>query len=218
MYTPKHFEHNELESVKKFIDEHGFATVVTVGDTGEPIINHIPVVFENDSKEYLVGHMSRHNPQWRSFIKNPKATLLFHGPHSYITPKWYRSGRDVPTWNYTVVHLLGSIELIEKYNDQIRILQQITKHFESFEKTQWLFELPDDLLDPTSLTGAIVSFRFKINKIEAKFKLSQNRSVNDQQGIIQGLNERTDENSQLVRDLMIQNLTNAIGSSNMRDK
>ena len=208
MYTPKHFVQDDFDSVHKFILEHGFATIVAIDETGEPIINHIPVVFEGDSKEYLIGHMSKHNPQWLVFNKNPKAILVFHGPHSYITPKWYRSGRDVPTWNYTVVHLSGTIELIEKFNDQVKILQQITKHFESFEKTQWIFELPDDLLDPTSLTSAIVSFRFKINKTETKFKLSQNRSQDDQQGIIQGLSERTDENSRLVRDLVLKNLNN----------
>lgn len=208
MYTPKHFEQQDTETIQKFIEYNGFATIVAVNGLGETVVNHIPMVFENKSAQYLVGHMSRRNPQWLVFLKNPKATIIFHGPHTYITPKWYRSGRDVPTWNYTAVHMTGSIQLLESYDEQIEILQKITHHFESFEETSWSFEMPDDLLDPSNLTNAIISFRFKIENVEAKFKLSQNRSLDDQQGIVDGLKSRGDENSSLVRDLMLKNLKN----------
>ncbi|MGZ3771699.1 MAG: FMN-binding negative transcriptional regulator, partial [Bdellovibrio sp.] len=153
----------------------------------------------------LIGHMAKKNPQWRHFKDNPNCTIIINGGHTYITPKWYKSGRDVPTWNYAIVHLHGEIELIESYEGQIEILKQLSNYFEKSNPAPWEFELPYDLLNESALNAAIISFKFHIHKIEAKFKLSQNRSNEDKQGIIEGLSERTDEMSKLVRQMMIDN-------------
>lgn len=149
--------------------------------------------------------MAKRNPQWIHFKENPNATVIVQGPHTYITPKWYKSGRDVPTWNYAVAHLQGKVELIESFSEQIEVLKQLTYFFEKSNTKPWEFELPDDLLDEKALTSAIISFRFIIEKIDAKFKLSQNRSAEDKAGVIEGLNERTDEMSRAVRKMMIEN-------------
>jgi transcriptional regulator len=150
----------------------------------------------------LLGHLARRNPQWVHFRGNQSVLAIFNGPHSYITPSWYVSGRDVPTWNYAVVHASGPVKLIEDFDGLTDILKKMTARFESGPR-RWEFELPDDLTDASALTSAIVGFELLAEKIDAKFKLSQNRSKEDQQGVVEGLSERTDEMSRMVRSLMI---------------
>jgi transcriptional regulator len=205
MYTPKHFSKDSKSEVRDVIAQNSFATVLSYPKDQTVLISHLPIIFSANPAEenILIGHMARQNPQWKHFRDNPNATMIFHGPHTYISPLWYRSGRDVPTWNYAVVHLHGKIELVEKFDEQVEILKQLTAVFEG--PTGWDFELPDDLLDESALTSAIISFKFHIEKTEAKFKLSQNRSKDDREGIIEGLKTRTDEQSKLVREMMLKN-------------
>ena len=115
----------------------------------------------------IVGHMAKRNPQWLHFKDNPDCTMIFQGGHTYITPTWYRSGRDVPTWNYAIAHLYGKIEVVELYDEQIEILKKLTLHFERDSINPWEFSLPEDLVNESALTSVIVSFRFKVEKIEA---------------------------------------------------
>lgn len=207
MYLPKHFSIFEDSKVRKLIERNSFVTMLSYPKDSMPFINHLPVIFSSKSNEenILIGHMANRNPQWNHFEENPNATVLVQGPHTYITPKWYRSGRDVPTWNYAVIHLQGKIELVKPYSEQIEILKQLTYYFEKPSPNPWEFELPDDLLDESALTGAIISFKFKIEKTEAKFKLSQNRSLEDKTGVIEGLKVRTDEMSRAVLEMMVEN-------------
>lgn len=207
MYLPKHFSQDDELKVKKLIEQNGFATVLSYPKNEKPFINHLPVMFSskpNDEK-ILIGHMAKRNPQWQHFKETPDSTLIINGGHTYITPRWYKSGRDVPTWNYAVAHLHGKMELVESFDGQIEILKQLSHFFESPSPTPWDFELPDDLLDESALTSAIISFKFHIETIEAKFKLSQNRSAEDRHGVIEGLLERTDDMSRLVRTMMVEN-------------
>ncbi len=207
MYLPKHFSPNEESRVRKLIEQNAFVTILSYPKDMSPFINHLPIIFSAKPNEdkILIGHMAKRNPQWTHFKENPNATVIVQGPHTYITPKWYKSGRDVPTWNYAVAHLQGKVELMESFSEQLEVLKQLTYFFEKSYPNPWEFELPDDLLDETALTSAITSFRFKIEKVDAKFKLSQNRSAADKSGVIEGLMERTDEMSRAVREMMIEN-------------
>ena len=206
MYLPKHFS-SEWESVKRLIEENGFATVLSFPKDERPFINHLPVILESESytQATLIGHMAKRNPQWGHFKADSSCTIIINGPHTYITPRWYRSGRDVPTWNYAVAHLHGKIELIENFDEQVIVLKRLSEFFEKPSATPWEFELPDDLLDAPSLTSAIISFRFKIESVEAKFKLSQNRAQIDRDGVIDGLGERIDDDSKAIQALMSEN-------------
>lgn len=210
MYSPSHFSNNESVQIKKLIEENSFVLIMSFPENDEPFINHLPLVFCKNANEenVMIGHMAKRNPQWQHFSKNKKAIVVVNGPHAYITPKWY-SDHDVPTWNYAVVHLHGKIELCEAYQEQINTLKQMSDFYESKRSNPWTFDLPSDLLDEKSLTSAIVSFKFHIEKIEAKFKLSQNRSKEDFQGVINGLSERADEMSLKVRQLMLESKTRA---------
>ncbi len=206
MYLPKHFSQDEDVKVRKLIDQNGFVTLLSYPKNEQPFINHLPIIFSSQPNEedILLGHMAKRNPQWMHFKENPGCTIIVSGGHTYITPRWYKSGRDVPTWNYAIAHLHGKIELIEGFNEQVEILKQLSRFYESPSPTPWEFELPDDLLDPSALTSAIISFKFRIEKVEAKFKLSQNRPQEDRDGIIEGLLERTDDMSKSVRDMMLE--------------
>lgn len=207
MYLPSYFSQKDEARLKKLIKQNGFVTILSFPKNEKPYINHLPIIFSNKPGEenILIGHMAKRNPQWMHFNENPESTIIVQGGQTYITPRWYKSGRDVPTWNYAVAHLHGKIELVEKFQSQVETLNQLSNFYESLSPKPWEFELPDDLNNESALRSAIISFKFKIEKIEAKFKLSQNRSPEDKAGIIEGLLERKDDMSRLVREMMIEN-------------
>lgn len=205
MYLPKHFSQTDFDQVRSLVENNSFATILSFPEGARPFINHLPVIFNSNKTDdkMIIGHMAKRNPQWQHFKNNPDCTMIFQGGHTYVTPKWYRSGRDVPTWNYAIVHLHGKIEVVESYDEQIEILKKLTHYFEKDSLSPWEFSMPQDLVQESVLTSSIVSFNFKIEAIEAKFKLSQNRSKEDQEGIIEGLKEeRSDEMSKLVLKMM----------------
>jgi transcriptional regulator len=203
MYLPKHFSVEDNSHAIRIGKENSFATVISFDKENEPFINHLPLIVENDGDGLkLIGHMARRNPQWQHFMSGSKALVIFNGPHTYITPTWYVSGRDVPTWNYVVVHAQGKATAIEDFDRLTAILKKLTDKFERDNPQPWEFELPDDLLDARALTSAIVGFEIHVEKIEAKFKLSQNRSAEDKRGIIEGLSTRSDDMSRAIRLMM----------------
>lgn len=206
MYSPALFFSDDEQQVRNLIAKNSFATVISFSENQEPYINHFPFIFSEKKGEekILISHMAKRNPQWQHFKSNPKAILIFNGPNGYITPSWYSSGRDVPTWNYAVAHLYGRMEVMETYADLVDVLKQVSGYFESFLPKQWEFELPSDLNEEAKLTSAIVGFRFHTAKIEAKFKLSQNRPKEDRIGVIEGLTTRKDNMSQALAELMIE--------------
>ena len=201
MYTPPKFNITDNKEIKKIIAENAFATVISFTPENDIFINHLPLIFEGDSDVILIGHMAKKNPQWEHFRENSKATVIIQGPHAYISPSWYVSGRDVPTWNYAVAHLHGRVELIKDFREQVKVLSEMSKVFDS----GWKFSLPDDLKTEADLNNAIISFRFHIEKIEAKFKLSQNRGEDDREGVRAGLLSRGDEMSLAIKKLMDEN-------------
>ncbi|OQW46761.1 MAG: hypothetical protein A4S09_02295 [Proteobacteria bacterium SG_bin7] len=207
MYQPQYFSQPDESKVRRLIEQNGFVTILSYPKNEKPYINHLPIIFSNNSDEekILLGHMAKRNPQWMHFKENPECTIIVNGGHAYITPRWYKSGRDVPTWNYAVAHLHGKIELVETFESQVEILHQLSSFYEKSSVKPWEFELPDDLNNESALTSAIISFRFRIETVEAKFKLSQNRPLEDKIGVIEGLLERKDDMSRLVREMMIEN-------------
>ena len=141
--------------------------------------------------------MSRQNPQWRHFASGAPALAIFHGPHAYITPTWYEED-DVPTWNYAVVHARGIARIIDDAPRMLKILAAVVNRFEgahSPPENRWKFWLPEDLAKPEDLLASIVGFEIEVTAIEAKFKLSQNRSGEDRRRVIAGLKARGDDES-----------------------
>jgi transcriptional regulator len=191
------FKHENQAEIFEIIGKYPLATVISSTQKG-PFISHLPLVMDPHEKGVsLVGHLARANPHWK-LLNGSEVTVIFHGPSAYITPKWYVEN-DVPTWNYAVVHVKGRVELIEEKEGIIDCLKKLTAHAETSSKDPWEFWIPEDL---SNLSQMIVGFRIVIDKMNAKFKLSQNRSDEDRKGAIAGLEKRGDEVSREVSRLM----------------
>lgn len=199
MYNPQRFKSTDMNEAFDLMDRNPLATVITVVQ-GMPSVSHLPLTPKRvgDSIE-LIGHLARANSHWKSFL-NSQATVIFHGPHTYVTPKWYTEN-DVPTWNYLTVHIAGKIELIESYDGIVECLRELTTHVERHWPSGWEFFIPDDLVGDI-LTKSIVGFKIKVDEINFKRKLSQNRIPADCAGILKGLETRNDDNSRLILDEM----------------
>lgn len=195
MYNPQRYKSESPNEAFELMDHYPFATIITVVD-GKPFISHLPITPKKvGDKIELIGHLARANPHSR-FLKGAQATVIFHGPHTYITPKWYAEN-DVPTWNYSTGHAMGPVEMIESYDGIVDCLKDLTAHTERHWPSGWDFFIPDDLASET-LTKAIVGFKIKVDEINFKKKLSQNRNPNDRAGVLRGLEARSDDNSRAV--------------------
>ncbi|MGS0996872.1 FMN-binding negative transcriptional regulator [Rhodanobacter sp. UC4451_H18] len=187
MYTPKHFVESRVESLHGLIRAYPFATLVTRAADGLTA-NHLP--FERVG-EVLHGHVARGNELAR--LDGAEVLLVFQGPDGYISPNWYPSkhetGREVPTWNYAVVHVHGRLRVIDDAAWLRRLLETLTDHHEAGQPQPWkISDAPDDHIE-TSLR-AIVGLEVSIDRIEGKFKLSQNHPARNRAGVIAGLRER----------------------------
>ena len=185
MYVPKYFRVEDTAEIEKFISENGFATLITGGDY--PAATHIPIALEkNDSGEKVLhGHIARANPQWKTFETNPNVLVIFQSPvHHYISSSWY-DHQNVSTWNYMSAHVSGQIKIIEG-KPLYEMLARLTARYETVSANpRQLDSLPDDYVDKQM--KAIVGFEVTIEKIEASYKLSQNRDEKNLQNIIREL-------------------------------
>jgi transcriptional regulator len=188
LYVPAHFAASDRAAVARLIHDHPFATLVTPG-APEPLVTHLPLVAVSDCEPNgtLLGHFARANPHARA-ATDVESIAIFHGPHAYVSPSWYaESGAAVPTWNYAVVHAHGSLELAHEPAQTRAILDVLIQRFESQRVRPWQPGLDRARLD--ALVAAIVGFRMRIRRIDAKFKLSQNRSVEDRTRVAEALDQ-----------------------------
>ena len=191
MYVPSHFLGSK-EDALNIISEHPFAVLVTTAANGGlPPVTQLPLILDQNSPhERLLGHVARSNPHANALCQPSPAIALFSGPNAYISPTWYPSKSDshgvVPTWNYVAVEITGKIEPISDDVEKRRCVNDLSKVFEGDEPNSWrLDDEPEDYV--RKMLGGIVAFAIEIDKIEAKYKLSQNRSKLDQSGVIEGL-------------------------------
>jgi len=188
VYLPPSFKAHDGAAIEQVIREHPFATLIT-GTSDEPLVSHVPLLFEADGTPQgtLIGHMARANPHWRHFGEG-STLAIFHGPHAYVSPSWYtKPAAMVPTWNYVVAHVRGSMALIDDEEEKHEMVRQLTGHFESGRAAPWQLQLDGERL--AAMLGAIVGFRMTIERVDGKFKLSQNRAKDDRDGVIVGLRE-----------------------------
>lgn len=159
---------------------------ILVSNTAEaPFATHLPLVIRETGNEVILrGHVAKANPHWRHLEAEPRCLVIFHGPHSYISPTNYNTRENVPTWNYGAVHVYGNARTFHAPGDLLSILHELIPLFEPAYADQWA-----SLSDPyrERMLSHIVGFEIVVTKIEAKFKLSQNRTKNEQQKIIDSL-------------------------------
>jgi transcriptional regulator len=204
MYLPKRFENSDWARSLSLMQKYPLATVISQTDEG-PFVSHLPLVVEVSEDEItLLGHFARANPHWKAICKQP-VYVIFNGPQAYITAKWYAEN-DVPTWNYAVVHLKGSCSLIEDSAGIQKCLKVLSDFAEKGSADPWEFWIPEDLAAPGVLEKAIVGFSIRVESIQSKFKLSQNRLEADRAGVIRGLEGRKDDASRAILELMKQAL------------
>ena len=177
MYTPKYFEVTDEKEIFAFIEANAFGQLVS-NSGGRLFSTHIPFLLSEDNSS-LLGHLARQNPQAQD-IEGQEVMVTLQGAHDYISPSWYVNP-GVPTWNYQAAHIYGRCSLRAETSDIKMIVDTLTSKYESRFDTPWE---PD--YNP-SMLGAIVGIEIAISEIQCKFKLSQNRSAQDQAQVIQRL-------------------------------
>jgi transcriptional regulator len=198
MYIPPAFKIENPELISEFIRQNSFATVITQqGDS--PFATHLPLLFDAASSR-LVGHMARANPQWQHFSDGREVLTIFHGPHAYVSPKWYQTALAVPTWNYAVVHVYGKPHLVEDECRLSDIVKRTVRFYEGNDPDAWHGQLPAEFED--KLMKAIVGFEIAITRIEAKCKLGQNRQKNDLAGVYAALSQSQNAHERSLAALM----------------
>lgn len=199
MYLRPHFEETRIEVLHGLIRAHPLATFVAV-TRSEIVVNHMPFLIAPDGGEYgtLRGHIPRDNPVWRKFTQDTRAVAVFHGPQCYISPSWYPSkrahGKVVPTWNYAVAHARGRPQIIEDADWLRSHLNELTDKHESGQAVPWkVSDAPADFVD--RMIGNLVGIEMPIASIVGKWKVSQNRPLEDRLAVADALRSRGDEAS-----------------------
>jgi transcriptional regulator len=183
MYIPAPFRIEDPALLLPLVERYSFATLVTVED-GTPFATHLPLLLRR-GPDRLVGHMARANPQWRGLTQQREVLALFQGPHAYVSPSWYASTPNVPTWNYAAVHAYGEARLLEDPAEVLALLQDTVQKYEAGFERPWPLEAAGDYVE--RLRSGIVAFELHLTRLEGKFKLSQNKREADHAGIVAAL-------------------------------
>lgn len=206
MYNPSQFQETDLSVLHDVIRQSGLSTLVTWGESGLEA-SHVPMFLDPSCGPYgaVLGHLSRANGQWRSYTPMVQSLAMFMGPDCYITPSWYPSkaetGRVAPTWNYVAVHAYGDLEIVDDPGAVLAIVSQLTNQHEEKRSTPWaVSDAPPDYVQ--AQVKGIIGFRLSITRIEGKWKMSQNRTPTDRQGVIDGLTRNNGHDEQQVLKVM----------------
>jgi transcriptional regulator len=183
MYIPSFNKFTSQQEAISFMQHYSFATIVTVID-GVPVATHLPfLVKQQDDKLILRSHFAKANPQ-ASAIDNINALVIFTEPHAYISPKHYEKEASVPTWNYLAVHAYGKCELLNGEENKAKLLEETINNYEAGYLKQWN-GLPDSFKQ--NMMKGIVAFQITVDDLQAKSKLSQNKTEKERESIINEL-------------------------------
>jgi transcriptional regulator len=192
MYIPRAHKEERVSVLHKLMEDQPLASLITVGSSGL-FASHIPMVLEqNGALGQLRCHISRANTQWRDYTQSVEALAIFSGPQHYITPNWYaekqETGKVVPTWNYAVVHAYGYLKIVEDSEWLMSHLARLTSIHEADSPVPWKIEDAPAEYIATIIKG-IVGLEMTIERLEGKWKVSQNRPEQDRRGVAEGLAE-----------------------------
>lgn len=193
MYIPGHFSISETEEIFAFLDANAFGQLISLVDQ-RLTVSHLPFLVSDDRK-FLHCHLARQNSHWQS-LEEQQVLVTFLGPHDYISPSWYQSP-GVPTWNYQALHIYGRCRVFEEPDAIAGIVEALTERYESGFESPWEPQYRDAML------RAIIGVEIEIEELQCKYKLSQNRPAQDQQGVIEKLEELGSES---LAQAMRQNL------------
>ncbi|MBL8645248.1 MAG: FMN-binding negative transcriptional regulator [Rhodospirillaceae bacterium] len=190
LYNPSHFRNTDTPALHAFIGQYPLAMLTTHGPEGFSA-SHLPMLLAEDGgRTVLRGHIARANAHWKHIGEGAQALAVFSGPQAYVTPQWYPSklkdGRVVPTWNYAVAHVRGTVRAVHDAGWLYDLVTALTNAHEKNFAHQWaVTDAPADYIE--KMIGAIVGLEITVETIEGKFKLSQNRNDADYAGTQNGL-------------------------------
>ena len=206
MYAPKHFEETRVDVLHDLIRTYPFGALVTLGPGGLDA-NHIPFEIDPGPAPFgtLRGHVARANPVWRDVAPDAAALVIFQGVDGYVSPAWYptkaETGKVVPTWNYAVVHAHGVPRFIDDRAWLRAFVEKLTSRHEAARPEPWkITDAPADYIDKQ--VGAIIGLEMPITRLIGKWKVSQNRPPEDQDGVVQGLLRERGESGAAMADLV----------------
>ena len=197
MYIPHYYKNEDLKEVKKFIEDNSFGILINQVD-GKPWATHIPLELDSDEngKDILVSHISKANPQWKEFEKQPEVLCIFNGPHSYISSSWYKE-EEVPTWDYIAVHVYGKLTILDEEAVMQSMHKLVNKYEKNSKKSISLYDMSPKTLRQVK---GVVGFKIEITDIQAAYKLSQTRQE-DHAEIIKNLNEGDVTSKEIARHI-----------------
>ncbi len=206
MYLPAHFKESRIEVLHELMRAHPLAALITLCDSGL-VANHIPVETLSEPAPHglIRGHVARANPVWREYRAETEALAIFQGPQAYISPSFYPSkqqtGEVVPTWNYAVVHAHGTLRFFEDSAWLRALVERLTDGHESVREQPWkVSDAPAPYLQ--KMLSAIVGFEFSVVRLTGKWKVSQNHTAANRQGVVRGLQANGDADSAEIADLV----------------
>lgn len=194
MYLPPYFATDDPEALHKLMQAHPLGALITHGERGLDA-NHLPFELDTESGKHgvLRAHVARNNPLWQEARDGDEVLVIFKAADAYISPNWYPSKKahhqQVPTWNYSVVHAHGRIQIRDDARFVRRLLANLTRHHEAGEPTPWkMADAPRDYLE--AKVAAVVGIEIEITGLVSKFKLSQNKEAADRQEAAHALHAR----------------------------
>lgn len=204
MYVPHFNAMDDPGEIRAFVEAVGSAELVTVRSDGTPVATLLPVLWSADGGS-IIAHMARANPHWRSIAPASRALALVAGPQAYVSPAWYATkaehGRVVPTWNYSAVHLTGTVTVHDDHAWVRAAVTALTERHEQRRTAPWaVTDAPATYVDKQ--LRAVVGVEMTVERVEGKAKLSQNRSQADRAGVVTGLRVEGHERDALVADAM----------------
>jgi transcriptional regulator len=200
MYVPAVYAESDLATLHAFIEAHSFGLLCSV-DGGAPFASHLPFLLERPAGPLgtLTGHMARANPQWWHADGKP-VLAVFSGPHAYVSPAWYEAEQVVPTWNYVAVHAAGTFRAVHDPAALRQILDASVAFFEQARPAPWRLEGPPEFID--RMVRGIVGFRVEVERIEGKWKLSQNQPPERRARVVRGLRAEGGADGEAIAMLM----------------
>ena len=189
MYIPEHFRVRDHADAMAFMRANPFTILVSQCEEG-PFATHLPVIIREEGERLVIrGHVAKANPHWKYLEQQPTCLIIFHVLHAYISPANYTTRETVPTWNYGAVHVYGNARTFSDPGELLGVLHELIPMFEAAFADQWA-TLTEAYR--TRMLSHIVGFEISVSRIEAKFKLSQNRTKDEQQNIIDSLSGASD--------------------------
>ena len=191
MYNPQYFNISDQEEQINMIERNPFGSLITI-QNGQLEADHIPFIIDrnNDGNINLLAHVARANPVWKNVRNLEQVMILFKGEDGYISPNWYPGKKEnenqVPTWNYQVVNIHGKIEIIDEVKFVRGVVARLTNFHEASEPKPWkMSDSEKEFIDEN--LKQIVGIKILVEKMEGKYKLSQNRNQRDFTGAAEGL-------------------------------